>query len=251
MSYDLTAALLFGCVSWVLLDVGIAVQKGGLSTNKRKVMNRGLIWALGVIMTGISILFSYFAVDLSDSSVFASLAGIGLVGLVVYSFFVLKEKLNRSMVIGILLIGIGTALFSFFAMEMAISSDLMRLTVFVVIVTLISMVVTFISLGIVAGILSGLGIILQKYVTEANSLANQSLFFVSWGILTGISFLVMQFALVKGEAVNVVPSYNSAKVILPQIATMFLFANTINPIQLVGLGLILVGIVLLTHYRSE
>jgi uncharacterized membrane protein len=247
----LTTALLFGCVSWVLLDIGIAVQKGGLTTNKRRTMNRGLIWALGVLMTGISILFSYLAVALSDSSVFASLAGIGLAGLVVFSFFVLKEKLNGSMVIGILIIGIGTVLFTSFAREMAISSDLMGLMVFVVIVVLISIVVTFISLGIVAGILAGLGIVLQKYVTEANSLANQLLFFVGWGILTGISFLVTQLALVKGKAVNVVPSYNSAKVTLPQIAAMFLFADTINSVQLVGLGLILVGIVLLTHYRGE
>jgi uncharacterized membrane protein len=249
MVYDLATAFFLGSTSWVLLDVGIAVQKVGYNIDKRRTMKRGSIWGLGLLMTGLSILFSYVAIDLSDPSVFASLVGVGLVAVAIFSFFVLGEKLNRIMMTGILLIGIGTVFFSYFAEEMAISLDLTTLIVFVVVVLFTSAVITFFSLGIVAGILGGLGIIFQEYVTDSTDVISQSVFFVVWAVVTGVSFLVMQLSLVRGKAVNVVPSFNSSKVILPQLATTFVFAQSIDLVQLLGLGLIVVGIVLLTHFK--
>jgi uncharacterized membrane protein len=147
----------------------------------------------------------------------------------------------------------------------AITFDVTGLIVFVAATSCFCVVIASISFkrgywhagtifGVVAGSLAGIGMIFQKGATEARGLSYQllaSLFFYAWAGATGISFLVTQFALTKGTAISVVPSYNSTQVVLPQIGAIIVFSENVELIQWLGLALIVTGIVLLTGFKVE
>jgi uncharacterized membrane protein len=273
MVFDLALALLFGGLSWILLDIGLGVQKYALTPSrfnkiaigKKRKSTRSAVWVVGLGMTGGSVVLSYMAIDVSGPSMFASLVGIGLVALAVFSLFALGEKVKRIMLAGMLLIGLGTVLFGYFIKVQAITFDVTGLIAFVAATSCFCIVIASISFkrgywhagtifGVVAGSLAGIGITFQKGTTEASGLSYQLLaspFFYAWAGATGISFLVTQFALTKGTAISVVPSYNSTQVVLPQIGAIVVFSENIELIQWLGLALIVVGIMLLTGFKAE
>jgi uncharacterized membrane protein len=108
--------------------------------------------------------------------------------------------------------------------------------------------------GTVAGLLAGIGVTLQKCsvaggVISLGLLTN--MFFYAWAVITGVSFLVTQFAFTKGTAIRVVPSYNSATLVLPQIGAIAVFGESIGLVQWIAVLVLVVGIILLTRFKEE
>jgi uncharacterized membrane protein len=217
-------------------------------------------------MTVVSFYFSFRALAMVSVSLVAALGGIGLITLAIFSFFVLKEKINRSMVVGMVVIGVGTTVFGLFTKEEApVTINLSGLFLFVVAAIGLSLIIALISVargywyagvmfGTVSGLFGGISMAFQKCSVASGQVNLQLLtnvFFYGSAIATGISFLVTQFALTKGTAITVVPSYYIAMLVLPQIGAMLIFAEYLELIQWVGVALLVLGIVLLTRYELE
>jgi uncharacterized membrane protein len=267
-------AVLYGILSVISLNVGLGIQKYGLSSKffektrpgKNRKIRRSLVWFFGTGLTGASVLFSFQALAIGNVSLMASLGGVGLVTLALFSYLVLKEMINKPMLVGVLLIAIGTTVFGYFTKQLSIVNiDLTGLTIFVSAALVFSGAIASASFmrgyryggiifGTVAGLLAGIGVTLQKCsvaggVISLGLLTN--MFFYAWAVITGVSFLVTQFAFTKGTAIRVVPSYNSATLVLPQIGAIAVFGESIGLVQWIAVLVLVVGIILLTRFKEE
>jgi uncharacterized membrane protein len=274
MSDELSLAILYGILSVIILNVGFGFQKYGLTPSFfKKIVNpnarktvRGTVWVTGAIMTFVSAYFSLWTLATGSISLMAALGGIGLIALALFSFFVLKEKINRVMLLGMALIGVGSFLFGFFTVaSTAVNIDLEGLTVFIIAGLGFSLAIALYSIkggyrhggvifGAVSGLLAGIGVTLEKCSVASGSVSFQllyNIFFYTWVAASVVSFLVAQVAFIKGTAITVVPSYNSAALVLPQIGAMLVFAEYLELVQWIAIVLLVVGIVLLTRFKLE
>jgi uncharacterized membrane protein len=274
MSNELDLAILYGILSVIILNIGFGFQKYGLTPsffnkiarpNVRKTV-RGTVWVTGAIMTFVSAYFSLWTLATGSISLMAALGGIGLIALALFSFFVLKERINRIMLLGMVLIGVGSFLFGFFTVaSTAVNINLDGLTAFIIVSLGFSLAIALYSIkggyrhggaifGAVSGVLAGIGIALEKCSVASGSVSFQllnNMFFYTWVVASVVSFLVAQLAFIKGTAITVVPSYNSAALVLPQIGAMLVFAEYLELVQWVAIILLVVGIVLLTRFKVE
>nr|MDO8133448.1 hypothetical protein [Candidatus Njordarchaeum guaymaensis] len=274
MADELGLAILYGILSVVILNVGFGFQKYGLtpsffekiaSSNVRKIV-RSTVWLIGAVMTFVSAYFSLWTLATGSVSLIAALGGIGLVALALFSFFILKERINRVMLIGMTLIGVGSTIFGFLTVaSVGVYINVEGLIAFIVVTLGFSLVIALYSvkhgyrhggviLGAVSGLAAGIGVTLEKCSVASGSVNLQllyNMFFYAWVIASVVSFLVAQLAFIKATAITVVPSYNSATLVLPQIGAMLVFAEYLDLVQWLAIVLLIIGIVLLTRFKVE
>lgn len=268
-------AIFLGILATLMMNLGKGTSKYGLKymAEKRDQKKKyGTIWILGIILTSVNVVPQYFGVDLGGAALITSMAGIGLVAIIIFSYFVLDEKLDKIVYTGIGFTILGTVLVGMFSVEP--NRIYINYTNFVILFVAVMIPITIAIIyshthnnvffgflyGTMAGVLSGLAVVLMNmgqilFGGATNLFINllsigNIVLYVAIAMALVATFFT-QYGLTKGKASIVAPAYNSTYIIIPVIGELITFYNLLDIWQLVGVGIIVVGVILMTAFKPE
>jgi len=270
MNENLLIGILVGMTGSVLLSVGKGVQKMKVDVLKKgsamlsPAHRRDFgIWLLGVAMTASASIFYSFSLKFTDkSSIVSSLSGIGLVGLLIFAWLVLKERVGLQELLGAAMVIIGTGLIGYFNQSLA-QAQRYNLPQFLWLCGAAVAIFAALSLtavkfprvhgfvfGLIAGACIGIAMILadMALVWSSGSIIGQFKGpYVYFAILcSACALTVTQVAFFKATAVVVVPTVNSFTILTPLLFEYFTFNVLLAPLQYAGVALIIAGVITLS-----
>jgi drug/metabolite transporter (DMT)-like permease len=301
MSAALTAlAIILAILSYSMLNIGFVLEKKAAATlpkieeqstwrNLRNFLTNKT-WMLGFLLVNVQWFLFLFAVEFGSLSLVAPMAGVGLVVLVIFSYFYLKEPITKSEIIAIFGIISGVVILGVMSSESESSYSLIEMNnilkqipaiVFVVIFTAIMIGMVLFSLikqisiigalyGLASGLASGLGVIFTKAVTSGFDTSNfwatfvdamkQWEWWIYFALLLGFniaSTVFLQLGYQKSKAVIVSPLFSMASIVIPVIGGLVIFSewqsDSIGTIiaKTIALVLITIGILLLSYASAK
>jgi drug/metabolite transporter (DMT)-like permease len=264
-------------VAYSMLDLSKAVQKIAFERRERAALAT-LIWIGATASTTVSSFLLLWAVSLGSVLVVGAMAGTGLASLTVFAALVMKERVTRRDVAGVIAILLGPVALGGFSGSHSPNPRLAWLYVFfaaVVFIYLVFMLVgrvrgrrVGIFTGGFAGALGGFVLLFQKVSTTVHgrSLAWISAleasvsspwlgraletlvnpYAVAWIVISIVSTIVLQFAYRSETAMRIVPMFAANTIVVPVIGGLLCFQDRLHPVQWFGLALVLVGVSLVT-----
>ena len=275
MDWRLLLGILVGSLALTCMNVGKGIQK-----LKVQVLTHGramiapphrrdfLIWLSGILLTASSsILLSVALWIAQKTSVVSSMAGVGLVALIVFAHFVLHERIGAVEIGGSTLVIAGTAVLGALgggarAAQVYHPEGFYRaLAAFVVVFgvlttyTVVTRKLHGLIFGGLAGTLAGLALILANVALAraGNSLIGQlATVHVYLAMAIGAAAMaITQYAFLHGRAVEVVPSFNSFYILAPACMETFTFQTRLPPLQIAGMAVIVAGVIVLSATRDR
>ncbi|MFW9924059.1 MAG: DMT family transporter [Candidatus Thorarchaeota archaeon] len=265
MAYIYILAIFLGILSYSLLNVGMGLQKKaaaelpkidktGVGKNFKNFFTNKT-WLIGFSMVQIQWIFLTLALDLAPISVITPLMSVGMVTLVIFSYFYLKEKISRIEIIGIIAIIIGIVILGITNPETEVTQNLVEICacfagwegiVFLSISFVLSIGLLLLSIlrkyknadilfGISAGITDALGAVFLKAVMGGADFNDASVLkasVVSWEwwtfmiimiIFNGTATIYLQVAYQRGKAVIVAPIFSVFAMLTPVLAGVIIF----------------------------
>lgn len=219
----------------------------------------------GTILTSTYVFIQWAALIFVTVNLIAPLEGLGLILLVIFSYFVLKEEILKIQIYGIILILIGTVFitaFNFNTVNIQYAdfnqASFLTFTITVVIVELLAILVSIFNhyklAGLILGITAGTFMALQTVTKRITAIPDPMLAliftFISFGV-TALTFLFTQFAFVKAKANIVVPCFTSASIIIAILIGVMALSEEIILIQIFGIVMMIIGVVLLTAFSKK
>jgi drug/metabolite transporter (DMT)-like permease len=252
------------------LNVGKGMQKWKVAVlaNRRRVLSAEhrrnfAIWVAGVLLTMVATVLYSFALKFTDKpSTVSALNGVGLIGLVVFAWWVLKERVGSRELLGAVLVIAGTALMGAFDQprpQEAGFSQAGFLAWCVGGVALYAPLALYswrakrwhgLVFGSMGGCMIGTSMVLgdMALADAGNDIFGQ--FggpYVYLALIIGTGALgVTQLAFWRASAMVVVPTMNSFVICTPAGIQALTFGTILQPIQFVGLAVIVAGVVALT-----
>jgi drug/metabolite transporter (DMT)-like permease len=221
-----------------------------------------LIWFVGLALTASAVVILPLALKYTDrTSMVSSFNGVGMIGLVIFAWLVLHEKIGWRELGGAALILIGTAIMKYFDVPVAQKSfSLARfLASFGAIFGGFGLLALYswktnrfygFAVGSLPGILIGSAMILADMglVKTGNSImglvTNPLAIF---GFICGVMATVFtQFAFWRAKAMVVVPTINSFIILAPVVIEYFTFGQSLKAVQYAAVAVIIAGVILLT-----
>jgi drug/metabolite transporter (DMT)-like permease len=271
-------SILLGFLGYSILNIAQAGQKIGLSLAKQKKAAGRLLWAAATLGTSVSVFVLLWAVSLGTASLVGAMAGTGLAALAVFAHFVMKERVGKKELAGIVIIISGAALIGYLAENNKAGVILLdRLFILLGVVVLLYTVlwivfarkdsVAGIIIGGFAGALGGFIPLFQKVSTSAPGKASaffpaapageQTLmdtllsifanpYALVWIGLSLVSIVVLQFSYKRDTAIRIIPSFSANCLLIPVIGGVVCFLEQLHILQWLGVALILGGLFLLT-----
>ena len=263
---SLFIGLSIGILSYFCLYLGKGIQKLGIE----KIKARGSIkkkesgiWIAGTILTIIPVFLQWAALAFAPVNVIAPLEGLGLIVLAVFSYFALKEKISRTESIGIFLIVAGTFLTAFYAGpigELTFSSFepfyfvwiFSGLAIIELILFLLSRKAGYSYAGVILGFTAGTMMAFQSISKRISVIPGLFM----WGMVLTFIFAILTLAITqvgfaRARASQVVPSFTSASIVVASVASIFILSESIEALQYLGIGIIILGVILLTVFSSR
>lgn len=117
LDFNIFLGLFLGLVAYCLLYLAKGIEKyaiegiKGVKTVKSK---HSGIWIFGVSLNAAYMFIQWVALNYAPVNVIAPLNGIGLVALLIFSYYVLKEKITKIEFVGVMIIVFGTVISSLF-----------------------------------------------------------------------------------------------------------------------------------------
>jgi drug/metabolite transporter (DMT)-like permease len=194
-----------------------------------------------------------------------SRGAITLIVLIIFSYFVLNEDITKVEIFGIILIILGVVLATAFNPNPSnVQSGDFNFFYFIIIVCILSLlegILIIISklsnykaagliLGSTAGTLMGFQTV-SKRVTAIPDPYLQIIFSIMTMIMAVLTLILTQFAFSKSKANRVVPCFTSASISLSIFIGVITLNELIIPIQLIGIGIVVLGVIFLTAFRKE
>jgi len=268
-------AILLGILATLLLNLGKGVSKFGLKQMGLKKEPRRKykwIWIGGILVTTTSVFVNIFALNWGNASIIASLSGVGITALLIFSYYVLDELLDRIVYIGIVLTLVGTVIVALSTTEMhqeALNFINFWIFFLVMLVPIILGIVYCFKnehkffgfiFGILAGFLSGFAVVLEKIgLVIMGGVENLFLQLLTMGGLMFLLAIIMglsatastQYGLTRGKASIQVPAFNACYIVIPVVCEYIVFYTVLNLFQIMGICMILGGIVLMTAFKPE
>lgn len=267
----MSLAIILGLIGTLMLNMGKGIAKFAINkrkeTSDRKRLFYTGIWGIGLTINIFSVFFTIAATGLGVPSIIAALGGIGLTSVVIFSFFVLKEKLGWINYVGIIIIVIATVIVGISTSEIPTTTyNVLALFPFILITSIVFIPLIMFSIkrdylyfgiifGSFSGLIGGFALVLLKiFLIEVEI---PGLFF--HGLAIGIVALIIslvglfltQYGLTKAKANLVNPSFNSFYILIPLLCEFVIFFIVLNPFQIVGIACICIGIVLMTGFEKE
>ena len=269
-SAPLFLVLLVAAVASISLNIGKAVQKMKVEVLRRKksvltppYRRDFLIWCFGMFLTFIAGFFFMVAQKMTDkASLVSSLNGVGLIGLAVFSWLVLKERVGPREWGSIGLIIAGTAAVSYFNVAQSGEKVFNFANLLwvcggaaVVLGLLLLAVIKFgrghaLIFATMAGVALGLMNVFYHsgpIVSEGSFIGQFKTAYPYIGFMIGnCAFVFTNLAFFHGTGITVVPTVNSFMIVSPMLFEVFVFNVSLAPLQYVGAALIVAGVIVLT-----
>ena len=278
---NIPLVILLGIIFSIQAHLAKALERQGIEVfdqikariQKRDGMDAGLkkplIYTIGVGLNNTVFIWAVLAQPHGPPALFTSMFGVGLVFLMFYAAFILKEPVTRFGVAGAALIFAGTLVIGLENISRA-NSDRFKMDVN----TMAAVLLVWIALGVLsilwanryrdstlialvygafAGGIGGLDPFLKGVGQNLGGKPGilpptflGTLIFLASFLMGFIAFVVTQFGFArKAPASVLVPAYNALYIILPVILQFFLLpAYAIYWTTVIGIGLIITGIVL-------
>ena len=275
MDWRLLLGILVGSLALTCMNVGKGIQK-----LKVQVLTHGramtapphrrdfLIWLSGILLTASSSILLSLALWIAQkTSVVSSMAGIGLVALIVFAHFVLHERIGAVEIGGSALVIAGTAVLGALgggerAAQVYHPEGFYRaLAAFILVFgvlttyTVVTRKLHGLIFGGLAGTLAGLALILANVALAraGNSFIGQlATVHVYLAMAIGAAAMaITQYAFLHGRAVEVVPSFNSFYILAPACMETFTFQTHLPPLQIAGMAVIVAGVIVLSATRDR
>ncbi|MHA1913909.1 MAG: DMT family transporter [Promethearchaeota archaeon] len=272
MSFDIKILIgvILGFIGYSSLYLGKCLQKHGVdgfkNQGKVSVKNRhGGIWIFGIFLASIHMFIQWTALFFAPINLIAPIEGLGLIVLVIFSYYFLKENVSKNQLIGISVIIIGTVFITFFntnPSEVAFSSfemvPFLILSICIIIIELIAVIIgrktgfkkQGLILAITAGSFMGLQTVTKRITAIPSATLSLIFVFITFGFAI-ITLLTTQYAFIKAKANLVVPSFTSASIIIAVLTSSLSLSEVLVEMQLVGFGLILLGVIFLTAFSKQ
>jgi drug/metabolite transporter (DMT)-like permease len=255
------------------MNIGKAVQKMKVDVLKKGKKMFGeyrrdfLGWLFGICLTLVAGMLFIVAQNMTDkTSIVTAMNGVGLIGLALFSYFVLKEKVGVREWGAVLLIIAGTVAVVYFKKSAGDGRSFsMPALVWCCGVTALLFVVMTIAaikaskgraliLAAIAGSFLGLMHIFYHVGPPMKFGGGQfwehikpSLPYIFIGFNLGNGgFFYTNWAFFHGSGIYVVPTVNSFMMIMPMVYEVFIFKTTLAAMQYVGAAVIILGIIILT-----
>ncbi len=267
MAWIYALATFLGVLSYSMLNVGMGLQKKGAESlpkiEKQKVWQNlknfftNKTWLLGFVLVQSQWILLTMALDFAPISIITPLMSFGMVALVIFSFFYLKESISFVEIAGIIAIIIGIVILGLTNPEeevlYTLDETIERFSstwsiVFLVIIFVISIGLILLSIlrkyknadilfGISAGITDALGAILLKALMSGadfrdKTIVNDSVtnwvwwfFMFTMIIFNGTATIYLQVAYQRGKAVIVAPIFGVLAMIVPVFAGIIIFSD--------------------------
>jgi drug/metabolite transporter (DMT)-like permease len=287
---DHVLSILLAFLAYSMLDLGKAFQKIGLAAMKRSRATGTVIWLAASAATSTSSFLILYAVSLGSVLIVGSMAGTGMAAVTILSVLLMKEPVGRRELLGVACVMAAPFLLASVYQEPPATRLVIEHLLFflaAVLVLFAVLVLVFCKrkkiLGVLlaggAGTLGGFVILFQKISTS--SLGRAAVFFhlgdstpgtsrlsqftwllhllnvfanpyaVAWIALSLLSTLVLQLSYRYGEAIRLIPSFNSAYILIPILGGVLIFREPLHPLQWAGVLLILCGVSILTFGKKQ
>jgi len=289
-------AIIMAILAYSSLNIGLALEKKGASSlphvetisfwQNLKNFFTNKTWLFGFLLTVLSFIFLVVAMNQGSLSVVAPLQAVGLVSLVLFSYFYLREPLSSLELFAIVLIILGVILLgvtnpaedaSYSLVEVNQSFLTLKAILFVALLTglmigamLFSVFRKFqlgsIIFALAGGIFSGLGDIFTKAFMSGIDFSHFGSSFVSvltlwfwWLYVLLMAFynicagILPQIAFQKGKAVIVAPIFSIMTLTTPVFGGIVIFSEWSNLVPWVlalkslSLLLLIVGVIFLSY----
>jgi uncharacterized membrane protein len=261
-------AIILALIAYTMLNIGIVLQKKGASSLPQ-VEHQGLwdniknfvsnkIWLTGLILTSIPWFIYLFAIDYGSLSLVTPFNGWGIVVLVIFSYFYLKEPISRKeltcigiTVMGVVILGITApeTKIEYNQATMAATLAMPVSIVFILFMILLAIVPVVLSIkrkfwhaDIIFGVCSGFATCFGAIFSNAMmayigmedywssvwiALGNFAFWFYLIGAGAGnlVSMVYQQIAYQKGKASLVAPLFTIVSLVVPVIAGIVMFGE--------------------------
>lgn len=254
--------ILFALASTTLANLGLGVQKAGVPwmdgglAGLREGANRRYfaIWVGGILMSIAFIPTQGLALHYGPASVVGALGAFGLIPLYLFAGLVLKEKVTTPHWLALIFIGAGVAYIGYRSSHTAAATETLHMhglltgAAVAIAIPLVGLALATwklpglagIAIGLLAGTPAGLALIIMKVGTILdNAWVGVGAAYI--GALT-VNFLLIQWAYRRATAVQVVPSNNSAAILVPVMLAPVAFAEPITSWLVTGTLSILLGV---------
>ncbi|MHA1732463.1 MAG: hypothetical protein ACTSU5_11000 [Promethearchaeota archaeon] len=284
-------AILFGVISTVQLHIAKAMERQGIevfdqiraklgkshdaSVDIEGGVKKPLIYVVGLVLNNTIIFYPMLANMYGPPALYTSMFGTGLVALMLYSKFVLKEPISRLEYLGAFTIVAGTVTIgveSIFQpeLDLALANVQLMFSIAAVFILIFSVFMamslktgkmTGLTFGLLAGGCGGLDPVIKSVGQSIgaeqtgflpSSVAGWLVFLVSFAVST-VAFLVTQWGFAKKARASVlVPAYNTSYIVLPIVVqSMILSAYVPGVVTWVGVALTIGGIVLMQAFKES
>lgn len=267
---EIIIGLVLGIIAYVSQYLGKGVQKFAIEgyKNRGKYAGKGKntgIWIFGTILTSIYMFIQWIALLFAPVNLIAPIEGLGLIVLFFFSYYVLKEPIDRNQIFAVVLIISGTVLITLFNVNPSeIPFNTLKiefLVIFSGIVIMIELIIYSISkyynlkaVGFILGIIAGTFVALQtasKRITAIPDSNFSALFIIIAFIMAIFSLLFTQYAFTKANANTVVPCSTSSSIIIAIFIGVFSLSEQIVIHQIVGVVFLIGGIIILTGFSPQ
>jgi len=277
---NLILGILFGLFNTIQLHLAKGMERYGIDifSKDKSLKEKGkkpLVYVIGIILNYTLFIYQILGNAFSTATVFSSVFGIGVIILMIFSKYILKEKIKKIEYIGAVLIIIGTIVVGYTLFELEIyyqdiglnQSNINWVNFIIVMIIFLGIFIVFlffsakttiaVSLifGLVAGACGGIdntlkhlgmieGISLEIFLNPIFLLSFLSGFF---------AFLITQWGFAKkAKASKLVPSYNSLYILLPVFLEFLIIEGTmITPLQLIFTFVIIIGVILMNIFKEK
>lgn len=265
---NIIIGITIGLTAYILVNLGRGFQKmglEGLKTEKKVKSKHSGIWIFGSFLAIIYMFIQWIALLFAPINVIAPLEGVGLIVLVLFSYFILHEDISKTEILGISLITLGIVFGTAFnpnpSTIQAIDFNIMNyIIVFCCLFFIEGILIVILKfklynvVGLILGLTAGTFNAFQtvsKRITAIPDTFLRAVFSIITLIIALLTFLVTQFAFAKSKANIIVPCFTSASISLSILIGIIALNELINIVQISGIIVLVVGVVFLTAFRKK
>ena len=261
--------ILIAVTGVTIMSFGYLFQKIGLSTemiNLQMLKSKdGLIWLVGTGMTVLGSLLFFIALGSGDLTVIQPITGLSPAIVVILNFVVLKTKIHKNEIIGIIASILGIILITYrtgaAVTTFNLSSNVLNYFSIVSSAILVILIITLnyipsLDAGLIEGIIAGLTAGMASIYVKIglNMFLSQQI--IHWTLLAFIimqttAFIALQRALHHGRMDKIITIFTNINIFLPVGFGILLLNEMVNSINFLGMILIIAGVLLLAKNYSE
>jgi len=281
MAEIIVLGLLFGIFNTMVLHLAKAMERHGIEifSRKKSFKEKGkkpLIYIIGFALNNTVVIWQILGTTFASATVFSSVFGLGLILLMLYSYYILHEEIKTPELIGAILIVIGTTMVGFLYIIKPPETGVINYPNFFILLIIISIIFTLLIsfswktkigiafiFGAVAGTLGGMDNVFKRMGLTSSNLIEAfagvfrlevlSIIFVISFFLGLLALTLTQIGFAKGaDASRLVPMYNSLYIAAPVIFELIIVEGaTISIGIILSLIIIIMGVFLMNIFKKS